>query len=410
VPYFIGVYYAHKVGMNTQKLIDSKPPKSYNQEMWLSMSQRMAWLLQRWLNKGNGDPYYYFELLKTSLFISDETELNTLFTGDFYQGEQFITRYIDECFWIIWRVNVEEAQYFFVLCADHFYQGSFIIEYSFPYKFDKGQLTAKREQVETLLIDLYLHGSRCKFLQKYRQVDSIKKSQAVYAELAQDADTQTEQLNLYHQTSFYQVQLIEITPDSTATMQEQKMWDQDLYITAWNFASKAHSKQFMPGSDIPYVNHIGLVAMEVMSAICQPQTEKMALYQPIKNANLAIVCALLHDTIEDTEISFNDIVKHFDEAIAYGVLALTKDKKLPNKQEQMLDSLQRIKQQPLEVGMVKLADRITNLQSPPHYWTKEKIKNYCLEAQNILNALGHANEYLAQRLAYKIKNYQQYCL
>jgi (p)ppGpp synthase/HD superfamily hydrolase len=193
-------------------------------------------------------------------------------------------------------------------------------------------------------------------------------------------------------------------------MQEQNMWDQDLYITAWNSASKAHSKQFMPGSDIPYVNHIGLVAMEVMSAICQPQTEKMALYQPIKNANLAIVCALLHDTIEDTEISFNDIVKHFDEAIAYGVLALTKDKKLPNKQEQMLDSLQRIKQQPLEVGMVKLADRITNLQSPPHYWTKEKIKNYCLEAQNILNALGHANEYLAQRLAYKIKNYQQYCL
>ncbi len=261
-----------------------------------------------------------------------------------------------------------------------------------------------------MLIDLYLQGSTCKFLQKYRQVDSIKTSQAVYAELAQGHDTKAEQLNLYRQTSFYQVPLIEITPDSTVTMQEQKMWDQDLYIKAWNFASNAHSKQFMPGSDIPYVNHIGLVAMEVMSAICQKKKKKMALYQPIKNANLAVVCALLHDTIEDTAVSFNDIVKHFDETTAYGVLALTKDKRLPSKQEQMLDSLQRIKQQSLEIGMVKLADRITNLQPPPHYWTPKKINNYRNEAQTILDTLGHTNEYLAQRLADKIKNYQQYCL
>ncbi len=187
------------------------------------------------------------------------------------------------------------------------------------------------------------------------------------------------------------------------------MWDQNLYIKAWNFASKAHSKQLLPGSEIPYINHIGLVAMEVMSAICQPKTEKMALYQPIKNANIAVVCALLHDTIEDTEVTFDDIVKNFDEVTAYGVLALTKDKKLPSKQEQMFDSLQRIKQQPLEVGMVKLADRITNLQPPPHYWSKEKINSYRDEAQTILDALGSTNEYLAKRLDDKIKNYQQYC-
>ena len=87
-----------------------------------------------------------------------------------------------------------------------------------------------------------------------------------------------------------------------------------------------------------------------------------------------------------------------------------KNKKLPGKQEQMLDSLQRIKQQPLEVGMVKLADRITNLQPPPHYWTKEKINSYREEAQIILDTLGCSNEFLAQRLADKIKNYQQYCL
>lgn len=194
--------------MNTQKFIDSKPPESYNQGMWLSMSQRMAWLLQRWLNKGNGDPYYYFELLKASLFVSDEAELNTLFTSDFYQGEQFITRYIEDSYWIIWRVNVEGVQYFFVLCADKFYQDCWMEHYTFPYQFDKNQLKAKREQVEVLLIDLNQHGSACKLLQKCRQVDSIKTSKAVYAELVQDNDTQTEQLNLYHQTSVYQIPFV----------------------------------------------------------------------------------------------------------------------------------------------------------------------------------------------------------
>jgi (p)ppGpp synthase/HD superfamily hydrolase len=59
--------------------------------------------------------------------------------------------------------------------------------------------------------------------------------------------------------------------------------------------------------------------------------------------------------------------------------------------------------------MVKMADRITNLQPPPHYWTKEKINNYREEAQLILDELGKANEHLAKRLADKIQNYQQYC-
>ncbi len=138
--------------MNTQKFIDSKPPESYNQAMWLSMSQRLAWLLQRWLNKGNGDPYYYFERLKTALFISDETELNTLFTGDFYQSEQFVSRYIDSCYWIIWREKVDDIEYFFVLCADPFYLDSLNDQYSFLYKLDKAKLTNQRQLTYTSMV------------------------------------------------------------------------------------------------------------------------------------------------------------------------------------------------------------------------------------------------------------------
>ncbi|WP_435525875.1 hypothetical protein [Chryseobacterium indoltheticum] len=54
---------------------------------------------------------------------------------------------------------------------------------------------------------------------------------------------------------------------------------------------------------------------------------------------------------------------------------------------------------------VKLADRITNLQRPPHFWSAEKIKKYKEEAITILNELNGGNEYLENRLREKIKNY-----
>lgn len=184
------------------------------------------------------------------------------------------------------------------------------------------------------------------------------------------------------------------------------MWDQNQYINGWNFATDAHLNQLLPGSEYPYINHVGLVATEVLAAICHAQTP---ISSPIKQPTLAMLCALLHDTIEDTPITYNDIVTQFGKAVADGVMALTKDINLATKQEQMRDSLHRIKQQPAEVSMVKLADRITNLQSPPHYWTKEKIHQYRIEAQLILDELGGANEFLANRLNDKIISYQQYC-
>jgi (p)ppGpp synthase/HD superfamily hydrolase len=55
--------------------------------------------------------------------------------------------------------------------------------------------------------------------------------------------------------------------------------------------------------------------------------------------------------------------------------------------------------------MVKLADRITNLQPPPGYWDAEKIERYREEGRVILNELGKACVYLAERLDLKINKY-----
>ena len=181
-----------------------------------------------------------------------------------------------------------------------------------------------------------------------------------------------------------------------------KTWDQDKYLFAWRFASLAHGKkkQCLPGSDIPYINHIGSVAMEAMAAI--------AGSGDVKNPDLLVQCALLHDVIEDTESTYEDVKDRFGVEVADGVQALSKDTDLPSKQEQMSDSLTRIKSQPKEVWMVKLSDRISNLMPPPDYWGREKIAAYRDEAIVILSELGEASALLANRLREKIENYQQY--
>ena len=97
----------------------------------------------------------------------------------------------------------------------------------------------------------------------------------------------------------------------------------------------------------------------------------------------------------------------FGRAVADGVQSLTKHDDLPN-YEKMADSLALIRQQPKEIWMVKLADRITNLQPPPKHWTTEKMQSYQMEAQQIYDALHGASPFLAARLQQKIDGYSQY--
>jgi len=170
---------------------------------------------------------------------------------------------------------------------------------------------------------------------------------------------------------------------------------QSLYQETIKFAAHHHSQQKIPGTELPYLVHLSNVAMEILIA-----SEKSADFQ----LALAIPVALLHDCLEDTETTLEELTDHFGKEVAEGVLALTKNSAL-EKNERMSDSLKRIKQQPKEIWAVKLADRITNLQTPPAHWSDEKIKKYKAEALLILNELHDGNRYLAQRLKEKITSY-----
>ena len=178
------------------------------------------------------------------------------------------------------------------------------------------------------------------------------------------------------------------------------MFSQENYIEGLTFAAIAHGEQKTP-KGLPYLAHITCVAMELINAC-----EKSNLDE--EKSNIAISCALLHDVIEDANITYDELYVKFGETIANGVEALTKDKTKSTKQEQMKDSIEKLLTQPYEVQMVKLADRITNLGIPPKHWDNEKIKKYQKEASFILSCLGNSNIYLAKRLKEKIEDYNNY--
>ena len=171
---------------------------------------------------------------------------------------------------------------------------------------------------------------------------------------------------------------------------------QEIYQQALKFAGEKHHDQKVPGTNANYLLHLSNVAMEILMAYIKTPDFDLAL---------AIQIAILHDTIEDTDATYEEIKQLFGKAVADGVLALTKDDTLHSKREKMKDSLHRINQQPKEVGMVKLADRITNLQPPPPHWDPEKIAAYREEAKIIARHLTGKNSYLSDRLLNKIATY-----
>lgn len=179
-----------------------------------------------------------------------------------------------------------------------------------------------------------------------------------------------------------------------------KKWSIDNLQKTWYLISKLHQGQKYGGDEenlqIEYINHIGSVTFEIINSFN---------FEENIDADFAISCALLHDTIEDTEVTFEKIKELFGEQIANGVSALTKNTSLENKNNQMTDSLFRIQQQPKEVWSVKMADRICNLYSPPYYWTTEKKKEYYKESILIYDTLKEGNTYLANRLKQRINDY-----
>ncbi|MGZ9708615.1 HD domain-containing protein [Pseudomonas sp. GNP013] len=170
---------------------------------------------------------------------------------------------------------------------------------------------------------------------------------------------------------------------------------QHLYNKAWLFACQAHAGQKMKGSDLPYSTHVAMVANELIFA---DREESVGAF------DVALPAALLHDVLEDTDVTQDELAAVFGVQVASTVGSLSKNMIAPFSEALYL---QGIASHSREAAAVKLCDRITNLQSAPPIWTKAKRASYLVESAQILSALGHVNGYLKERLGVAMISYQK---
>lgn len=177
------------------------------------------------------------------------------------------------------------------------------------------------------------------------------------------------------------------------------MFCQDNYTKVLRYAARAYAKQ-VTFEDLPYMTHVVGVTTEVIHACVQSQIDD-------EKTNLAISVSLLHDILEKTKITYDDIFNNFGYEVAEGVEALSKNYDL-NKKEQFKDQIERLLAQPYEIQMIKLADRINNLCIEPDIWDEDEIEDYLVESRLIYSFMKNANVYLADRLDNKIKEFEKY--
>ena len=176
------------------------------------------------------------------------------------------------------------------------------------------------------------------------------------------------------------------------------MNDTVLIAHALRFAAERHSGQRRKGqAKEPYVNHLAEVAELVADA-----TEG-------KDANL-IAAALLHDTIEDTETSSDELVAVFNCDIAQLVADVTDDKSLPKQDRKNLQVVNATGKN-MRAKLLKLADKTSNLRSlansPPENWNTERKQAYIDWAIKVAAGLKGVNPWLEGRFDEALRRAQQ---
>lgn len=153
--------------------------------------------------------------------------------------------------------------------------------------------------------------------------------------------------------------------------------DMQLIIKAYNFAEAAHESQIRNSGE-KYFVHPFQVAL---------------LLADLNMDTATIIAGLLHDVIEDTNISYDKIKEEFGDEVADLVDGVTKLKKLQykTKQENQAENLRKMviaMAKDIRVIIVKLADRLHNMRTL-EYMTDEKKKEKAVETLEIYAPIAH---------------------
>lgn len=163
--------------------------------------------------------------------------------------------------------------------------------------------------------------------------------------------------------------------------------NQTIILKAAHFAAQKHSNQRRKNKEAsPYINHPLQVAIFI-SEIGQ-----------IKDPEI-IAAALLHDTIEDTNTTPEELEQLFGSKIKNLVEAVTDNKSLPKEVRKKLQ-IEHASQLSKEATLIKLGDKISNVldvtNNPPENWNLERRKNYFDWAEAVIKNCPKTNQALEE--------------
>ena len=121
-----------------------------------------------------------------------------------------------------------------------------------------------------------------------------------------------------------------------------------------------------------------------------------------------LVAALLHDVIEDTGASFEDIAKRYGIVASSYVKEMTEKKELSLKERKKAQIIGAFHQTP-DVAVIKFSDKLSNLntllKNPPSTWSRDKVDQYFLWAQSVIENLPESNQLLKKAVKQVITDY-----
>ena len=153
-------------------------------------------------------------------------------------------------------------------------------------------------------------------------------------------------------------------------------------LSAAEFAAHKHAGQRRKGAaQEPYINHVIEVARLV------------AENSELQDVELVMAC-LLHDTVEDTDATTEQLTAIFGNDVASLVAEVTDDKTLPKETRKELQIKNASHKSP-RAQTLKVADKISNLRSilvsPPAGWDLDHRRQYFDWAKQVVDRLPSAN-------------------
>ncbi|WP_353265956.1 bifunctional (p)ppGpp synthetase/guanosine-3',5'-bis(diphosphate) 3'-pyrophosphohydrolase [Gemmatimonas sp.] len=153
--------------------------------------------------------------------------------------------------------------------------------------------------------------------------------------------------------------------------------DHDILVRAYKYSDVAHAGQVRHSGE-PYVSH----CVEVARILADLQLD-----------TITVACGLLHDIVEDTDITVEDVAREFGPEVAQIVDGLTKIANLPmsSREERQVENYRKLLlsiAKDARVILIKLADRLHNMRTLD-WLAPEKRRRIAQETRDLYAPLAH---------------------